>query len=642
VLALGLGAPAHADPTSGIDAALFRPSYDANGVFAVEGARLLPVRDLSFKLLFGYGKSPLDVAVPGIGPAAGDTGKDPILDDLVTLDMAFGMTVADRVAIGFDVAAYRTAVGLGYGTRGRYASGTITTPSTGLISLRPLSNIDPSANPDDPSSYLGDELAGPLDARVGLKLGLYTDPHVALAAVGSVILPFGDDDMLLGDRNLVYEPKLAFEVRPDPVHQTRVVANVAARFRQRAVLEAYDTQDALATATDAKVFLDVGSELVAGLGATYELAPRAIAAAEVQAFVPLPDALSYGTCHRYSGAPCSSIGSADYWPDAKHGDLTMLATLGVMLRVSADVTADVMVGTGQLGARGDDFRITTGIVWAPQPLGAGAPGRNDHDGDGIPDSIDACPQEPEDKDGYQDDDGCPDLDNDGDGIPDTEDRCPDEPEDKDGFEDTDGCPERDNDGDGILDAQDKCPNEPEDVDGFEDGDGCPDRDNDGDGFPDDVDKCPNDPETVNGFEDDDGCPDVSATAGPEERPDRIDLKGQPITFDSQNRLTAGAKALLDQVATIIKARRLTVRVEVHVALGTKSANARVIAAQKRRDKQAAQRRASAILDYLVAQGVPQPQIQAVAIGDDRPLGSSNPKDPIHERVDLIKAQQGAP
>src|SRR5262249_44766974 len=160
----------------------------------------------------------------GIGPAAGDTAKDPILDYLVTLDMTFGMTVADRVAIGFDVAAYRTAVGIGYGTRGRYGGGgTISMKSTGLIALRPLSNIGPSARPADPSSYLGAGLAGPLDARAGLKLNLYSDTNIAVTAIGSVFLPFGDDQMLLGDRNLVYEPKLAFEYRPDRVHQTRVV-----------------------------------------------------------------------------------------------------------------------------------------------------------------------------------------------------------------------------------------------------------------------------------------------------------------------------------------------------------------------------------------------------------------------------------
>jgi outer membrane protein OmpA-like peptidoglycan-associated protein len=67
------------------------------------------------------------------------------------------------------------------------------------------------------------------------------------------------------------------------------------------------------------------------------------------------------------------------------------------------------------------------------------------------------------------------LDTDQDGIPDTIDKCPDVPEDRDGFADDDGCPDPDNDGDGILDAQDKCPNEGENKNGFEDEDGCKDQ-----------------------------------------------------------------------------------------------------------------------------------------------------------------------
>ena len=67
--------------------------------------------------------------------------------------------------------------------------------------------------------------------------------------------------------------------------------------------------------------------------------------------------------------------------------------------------------------------------------------------------------EEEDFDGFEDSDGCPDLDNDGDGIPDARDLCPNSPEDKDGYQDADGCPDPDNDEDGVLDAQDHCPNE---------------------------------------------------------------------------------------------------------------------------------------------------------------------------------------
>ena len=115
-----------------------------------------------------------------------------------------------------------------------------------------------------------------------------------------------------------------------------------------------------------------------------------------------------------------------------------------------------------------DWRLTLGFAWH------GGLGRNDDDGDGIPDGKDACPDQAEDFDGFADQDGCPDLDNDQDGVPDARDLAPDLPEDVDGFEDADGRPDRDNDGDGIADDKDGCPNEAEDFDGDRDLDGCPD------------------------------------------------------------------------------------------------------------------------------------------------------------------------
>ena len=65
--------------------------------------------------------------------------------------------------------------------------------------------------------------------------------------------------------------------------------------------------------------------------------------------------------------------------------------------------------------------------------------------------------------------GCPVLDRDGDGIPDDKDKCPNEPEDKDGFQDDDGCPDLDNDNDGVPDDRDECPNVP----GPAENKGCP-------------------------------------------------------------------------------------------------------------------------------------------------------------------------
>jgi len=135
----------------------------------------------------------------------------------------------------------------------------------------------------------------------------------------------------------------------------------------------------------------------------------------------------------------------------------------------------------------------------------------DNDEDGIPDIVDESPFEPEDYDGWMDDDGVPDPDNDGDGIPDYRDLCPMQAEDFDGYQDTDGCPEEfmDRDGDGVADEDDLCPDSPEDLDGFQDEDGCPDPDNDLDGIDDADDECPDEPEDYDGDRDDDGCPDLT-------------------------------------------------------------------------------------------------------------------------------------
>jgi outer membrane protein OmpA-like peptidoglycan-associated protein len=80
-----------------------------------------------------------------------------------------------------------------------------------------------------------------------------------------------------------------------------------------------------------------------------------------------------------------------------------------------------------------DFRIFSGIRMTIR--------RPDQDGDGIPDILDACKEVPEDRDGIQDQDGCPEEDADQDGIPDLSDECPELAENINEVEDEDGCPE---------------------------------------------------------------------------------------------------------------------------------------------------------------------------------------------------------
>ncbi len=161
------------------------------------------------------------------------------------------------------------------------------------------------------------------------------------------------------------------------------------------------------------------------------------------------------------------------------------------------IAAHGAVGLGPLPGVASG-RLLVGVSWE----GLGLRGPRDLDGDGVQGSRDACPEVPEDRDGYQDADGCPDADNDGDGVLDPSDACPAQPGPAHGS----GCPGGgiDLDGDRIVD--DACPVEPEDRDGFEDGDGCPDPDNDGDRIPDHRDACPGQAEDGAGAAPDDGCP----------------------------------------------------------------------------------------------------------------------------------------
>jgi outer membrane protein OmpA-like peptidoglycan-associated protein len=247
----------------------------------------------------------------------------------------------------------------------------------------------------------------------------------------------------------------------------------------------------------------------------------------------------------------------------------------------------------------------------------------DRDLDGIRDSKDSCPTEPEDYDGDRDEDGCPDFDRDGDGIDDETDKCPDDPEDKDGFEDEDGCPDPDNDQDGIKDTIDQCPLQPEDKDGWEDIDGCPDPDNDKDGIPDSLDKCPNEPEDMDGVEDEDGCPDADVKVEPPKpvskykhiviTDKRIELK-QKIFF-KYRKATIQAKSfsLLNEVADVlIKRPTMTVRIEGH----TDSKG------QARHNKKLSDKRAQSVRQFLMEAGVEPSRLKAIGLGEEQPIASN--------------------
>jgi OOP family OmpA-OmpF porin len=155
-------------------------------------------------------------------------------------------------------------------------------------------------------------------------------------------------------------------------------------------------------------------------------------------------------------------------------------------RYATDAAHDVELLAGAAVGLGTDpttpgWRGILGLSYAPRG--------NDTDHDGIVDADDRCIDRAEDRDDFDDEDGCPDDDNDSDSVPDGADRCPNEPEDADNFQDADGCPDDDNDSDGVSDADDECPLAASGEHPDASRAGCPTPDTDGDGVLDPDDRC---------------------------------------------------------------------------------------------------------------------------------------------------------
>lgn len=250
--------------------------------------------------------------------------------------------------------------------------------------------------------------------------------------------------------------------------------------------------------------------------------------------------------------------------------------------------------------------LTDGEVKPPEELPPDVPPPPpDSDGDGILDPSDACPRDAEDKDGYQDDDGCPDLDNDGDGVSDATDQCRDEAEDLDGFEDTDGCPDPDNDHDGRLDADDRCPNQAEDLDGFEDDDGCADLDNDNDGVPDSADACPMEPGTA----EEKGCPkSIRVEAG-------VIRLLQQINFANNSDVILGeSNSVMDELRAALQANTKIAHVRVEGHTDDRGSDKKNLALSKKR--------AASVARWLMQRGIDPTRLEAWGCGELQPIDTN--------------------
>jgi len=244
-------------------------------------------------------------------------------------------------------------------------------------------------------------------------------------------------------------------------------------------------------------------------------------------------------------------------------------------------------------------------------------GGTDTDGDGIYDKDDACP----DVFGLAEYNGCPDSDSDG--VIDSKDDCPNvaglaslngcPDADEDGIADKDdacpnakgtkankGCP--DTDGDGVVDKDDACPS----VAGPAANKGCPWPDTDGDGVLDKDDKCP----SVAGPASNDGCPvaptvEVMAT---------LNEYARTILFDTGK--SSFHKDAIDVLKAMTAIFKDYPQADFVIAGHTDSVGS------DKSNQLLSERRAAAVRDYLISNGINAERLTTVGFGEGKPIDTN--------------------
>ena len=444
----------------------------------------------------------------------------------------------------------------------------VVVPITVQRNEQPLDNMDLGLS----SAGIGDIRLVP-KARVASLASIL---HLAVAA--PISLPTGSGEFFTDDR-LTAEPRLIAELRGDG--GARIAANVGLRLRPERTF----------------ANLTVSNEFTFGLGA----------------HVPL------GRSRAKPGLAFISTLTGALGLAESNGEERPIEWLaGVEYGGFKDMVVGLSAGPGLSKGYGTpDFRVVAGVTYRrtppPPPL---------------------CQYGEEDLDGFVDYDNCRDPDNDQDGIADEIDVCPNEPETRNEFEDEDGCPDEllaghtdapgaeplpelkppsDRDSDGITDDDDACPDEAEDLDAFEDLDGCPEPDNDKDSIVDTTDECPLQAEIINGVDDDDGCPDEGKSAVTVT--DKAILILEKVYFET-NKATIKPQSfnLLDQVAATLRANPQITRVRVEGHTDDRGA--------ANYNEQLSQARADSVREYLVTKNVEADRLESRGFGESTPIDTN--------------------
>jgi hypothetical protein len=315
-----------------------------------------------------YAQSPVLVR----DPSSGGIVSRPV-ENRLSLDVIAGLGLGDRAEIGIDLPALLWQEGTSSLPEDVVAGGHV--DRTGLGDVGLLGKLTILSND-----------------RQGLRSG------VGVAVLGDVTLPTGDRNGFEGEGAVTVSARVAAEMALG-VGAVQAQLGVRARISDRVWPE--DGVGAVA----------FGQSVPWTFGLV--MRPRAwlpaFDASDVQSWeLALHGALPAGPVAPFGlGGP----GASELSPLLLAVDdrVAVLRSRDAYLLAGVDIGLDHAVGV-------PEFEGVVAVGWAPRP--------HDADGDGVPDDVDQCPELPEDRDGIQDEDGCPEDDADGDGVLDGNDACP--------------------------------------------------------------------------------------------------------------------------------------------------------------------------------------------------------------------------
>jgi len=599
--------------TGGMDLHLFRPAVDTRGYFSVNGSEVMPHKEFSFGLILdaGIGILRYNGFINDPNGAADDaTRQNRIARQGFTGTFKFNFGIIDRLVVGISLPITF------------FRGNAVQTPDRGGSCLAGSTTCLYNLEAGGLRSQGVGDLTLNFKARL-LNLGEYP---LGIAVTLRAGFPTAKADQFAGEPGFSLWPTVVLEFQP--IEKIRFAFEGGYRWNSG----------------QGATFIWDGSSIPSTNLAEN---PNDVAIAPVDqgegSRFTYNDLITFGFGSAFRVAQSFDIvlelyGTKIAQEIGTKGTLSMEALLGFKYFVTNKSFLYAAGGAGipKTGFQAADARVVLGFMYEPAV--------GDRDKDGIADDDDGCPDDAEDKDGFEDSDGCPDRDNDGDGILDIDDACPLVKEDYDGDRDEDGCPEGregDRDGDGIPDDMDKCPDEPEDYDGFQDEDGCPDPDNDGDGIPDERDLCPNDPEDFDKFQDEDGCPDVDndgdrildvddacpndpETYNGHEDEDGCPDKGLVILEDTQ--ITILEKVYFETDSAIIKARSFPLLDAVAATLNA-SPQITLVEIQGHADERGSDQynikltraRAASVMNALIERGVLKDRLRSAGYGERCPV-----------------------